>query len=208
MYIQFTVVFRKGDLFSTFLSKRLYFCIWEIKISSFLLSKQKRCVRMHFWYRKIPGRWRVSWWGEASRNPLCGLSPTFLYGPVNFKRTPACTQTLFHFYFRSFGKRRRARSSYFLHPHPYPLALAVNKSPRFLFFLSRALDGLWKENSSLRGSRFKRKGKGVLGARQTLRARKEEGSEGNACQETIVFAIPPTNYVCKNNANCEWLAIK
>ena len=23
--------------------------------------------------------------------------------------------------------------------------------------------------------------------------------EGNACQETIVFAIPPTNYVCKNN---------
>ena len=26
------------------------------------------------------------------------------------------------------------------------------------------------------------------------------GREGNACQETIVFAIPPTNYVCKINA--------
>ena len=30
--------------------------------------------------------------------------------------------------------------------------------------------------------------------------REEKGKEGNACQETIVFAIPPSNYVCKNNA--------
>ena len=30
--------------------------------------------------------------------------------------------------------------------------------------------------------------------------REKEGKEGNACQETIAFAIPPTNYVCKNNA--------
>ena len=53
---------------------------------------------------------------------------------------------------------------------------------------------------SLRGRRLKGKGKGVLGARETRGAREEEGREGNACQETIVFAIPPTNYVCKNNA--------
>ena len=26
------------------------------------------------------------------------------------------------------------------------------------------------------------------------------GREGNACKETIVFAIPPTNYECKSNA--------
>ena len=47
---------------------------------------------------------------------------------------------------------------------------------------------------------MKGKGKGVLGARETQGAREEGGREGNACQETIVFAIPPTNYVCKNNA--------
>ena len=54
--------------------------------------------------------------------------------------------------------------------------------------------------ASLRGRRLKGKGKGVLGARETREAREEGGEEGNACQETIVFAIPPTNYVCKNNA--------
>ena len=46
---------------------------------------------------------------------------------------------------------------------------------------------------SLRGRRLKRKGKGVLGARETRGARKEGRSEGNACQETIAFDIPPTN---------------
>ena len=53
---------------------------------------------------------------------------------------------------------------------------------------------------SLRGRRLKGKGKGILGARETRQAREEEGKEGNAFQETIVFAIPPTNYVCKKNA--------
>ena len=53
---------------------------------------------------------------------------------------------------------------------------------------------------SLRGRRLKGKGKGVLGSRETRGVREEEGREGNACQEAIVFAIPPTNYVCKNNA--------
>ena len=53
---------------------------------------------------------------------------------------------------------------------------------------------------SLRGRRLKGKGKGVWSARETRGAREEEGKEGNACQETIVFAILPTNYVCKNNA--------
>ena len=44
-------------------------------------------------------------------------------------------------------------------------------------------------------------GKGVLGAREWGRTRREGGrEEGNACQENIVFAIPPSNYVCKNNA--------
>ena len=55
-------------------------------------------------------------------------------------------------------------------------------------------------NSSLHGRHLKGKGKGVLGARETPGAREEGGSEGHACQETTVFAIPPTNYVCKNNA--------
>ena len=36
--------------------------------------------------------------------------------------------------------------------------------------------------------------------RETRGTRKEGGREGNACQETIVFAIRPTNYVCRNNA--------
>ena len=54
-------------------------------------------------------------------------------------------------------------------------------------------------NHSLRGRRLKGKGKGLLGSRETRGAREEGGRERNACQETIVFAIPPTNYVCKNN---------
>ena len=37
--------------------------------------------------------------------------------------------------------------------------------------------------------REKRAGRGARG-----------GREGNACRETIVLAIPPTNYVCKINA--------
>ena len=56
---------------------------------------------------------------------------------------------------------------------------------------------------SLRGRRLKRKEKAVLGTRETRGAPKEGGSEGNACQEIIVFDIPPTNYVYKNNASCE-----
>ena len=56
------------------------------------------------------------------------------------------------------------------------------------------------ESYSLRGRRLKGKGKRVLAARETRGAREEKGKEGNACHETIVFAIPPTNYVCKNNA--------
>ena len=65
------------------------------------------------------------------------------------------------------------------------------------------LGNLWASLHSLRGRRLKGKGKGLLGARETRGAREEEGKEENACQETIVFAIPPTNYVCKNNPNCE-----
>ena len=57
-----------------------------------------------------------------------------------------------------------------------------------------------QESTSLRGRRLKGKEKGVLGSRETRGAREEGGREGNACQETIVFGIPPTNYVCKNNA--------
>ena len=60
----------------------------------------------------------------------------------------------FYFSFRSFGKHQRAcerarnarkKNKIFL-PHPYPLALAGgNKSPS-VYFLSRARDGLWREN--------------------------------------------------------------
>ena len=57
-----------------------------------------------------------------------------------------------------------------------------------------------RSQDSLRGRRLKGKGKGVLGARETRGAREGGGREGNTCQETIVFAIPPTNYICKNNA--------
>ena len=48
---------------------------------------------------------------------------------------------------------------------------------------------------SLRGRRLKGKGKGSM-ARDHARGRREEG---NACKETIVFAIPPTKL--KNNKN-------
>jgi len=69
------------------------------------------------------------------------------------------TQTLFYFYFRSFPKHRQARerarrakrererrASIFFFPLLYPLALAVNISPAVFYFLSRALDGLRREN--------------------------------------------------------------
>ena len=59
-----------------------------------------------------------------------------------------CTQRLLYFLFVLFeniGERGSEASEnksgtrdYFLLPHPYPLALAVNKSPRFLFFITRA----------------------------------------------------------------------
>ena len=131
----------------------------------------------------------------------------FPHGPVNFKRTPACTQTLFHFIFILFENISEHRASTFFFPIPTPLRRwSINL--RGFYFLSRLLDGLWRENSSLRSRRLKRKGKGVWGARETRGARNEGESDGNTCQGTIVFAIPLTNYASKNTANCEWLAIK
>ena len=56
--------------------------------------------------------------------------------------------------------------------------------------------------TSLRGRRLKGKGKGGFGREGNARGARggrEGGREGNACQETIVFTIPPTNYVCKSN---------
>ena len=44
------------------------------------------------------------------------------------------------------NERGERRASNFVFPHPYPLALAVNKSPAVFCFLSRALDGLRREN--------------------------------------------------------------
>ena len=65
----------------------------------------------------------------------------------------ACTQTLFYFSFRSFRKHRRARKGereserlFSTSYTPYPLALAVSKSPAVFIFLSRAFDGLRREN--------------------------------------------------------------
>ena len=43
--------------------------------------------------------------------------------------------------------------------------------------------------ASMRGRRLKRKGKGVLGARETRGARGDRGGEGNACQETTVVLV-------------------
>ena len=60
-----------------------------------------------------------------------------------------------------------------------------------------------RPSANLRGRGLKGKGKGVFGREgnaRGVRGGREGGREGNACQETIVFAIPPTNYVCKNNA--------
>ena len=48
--------------------------------------------------------------------------------------------------------------------------------------------GVWKGREWEFKAREKREGRGARGGRL-----------GNACQETIVFAIPPSNYVCKNN---------
>ena len=65
----------------------------------------------------------------------------------------ACAQTLFYFSFRSFGKHRRARErgarerkiNIFFFPHLCPPCAGVNKSPA-VYILSRALNGLWREN--------------------------------------------------------------
>ena len=46
---------------------------------------------------------------------------------------------------------------------------------------------------------FEREGKGDLGHKRNARGMRGR-TEGNACQEAIVFPTPPTNYVCKNNA--------
>ena len=54
---------------------------------------------------------------------------------------------------------------------------------------------VYNKSFSLRGRRSKGKGKGIR-ARDHARERRVEG---NACKETIVFAIPPTNW--KNNKN-------
>ena len=47
---------------------------------------------------------------------------------------------------RTSAESGERRASNFVFPHPYPLALAVNKSPAVFCFLSRALDGLRREN--------------------------------------------------------------
>ena len=53
--------------------------------------------------------------------------------------------------------------------------------------------GVWKRSEVEFKAGEKRKGRGARG-----------GREGNTCQEIIVFAIAPNNYVCKKNRNCEW----
>ena len=57
--------------------------------------------------------------------------------------------------------------------------------------------GVWKRREVEFKAGEKREGWGARG-----------GREGNACQETIVFAIPPNNYLCKNNATLNDLAVK
>ena len=47
---------------------------------------------------------------------------------------------------RTSAESGERRASNFVFPHPYPLALAVNKSSAVFCFLSRALDGLRREN--------------------------------------------------------------
>ena len=66
-------------------------------------------------------------------------------------------------------------------------------------YLQTAALKIGKCHDSLCSWRLKGKGKGVLGAGKRA-GRARGGREGNSSQETIVFVIPPTNYVCKNNA--------
>ena len=60
---------------------------------------------------------------------------------VQILKTLACTQTLLHFSFRSFGKhgRSRERGEHASETSKHPFALAVNKFPA-VYFLSRALE--------------------------------------------------------------------
>ena len=62
---------------------------------------------------------------------------------VQILKKSACTQTLFHFSFRSFGKHERSgeRGEHASEASEHPFALAVNKFPA-VYFLSRALEGL------------------------------------------------------------------
>ena len=70
----------------------------------------------------------------SNANELLDIVPSF--SPLGTYLV-ACTQTLFYFSFRSFGKHRQARER---GEH----ALAVNKSAA-VYFLSRVLDGLSRE---------------------------------------------------------------
>ena len=62
---------------------------------------------------------------------------------VQILKKLACTQTLLHFSFRSFGKHGRSgeRGEHAREASEHPFALAVNKFPA-VYFSSRALDGL------------------------------------------------------------------
>ena len=52
---------------------------------------------------------------------------------------------------------------------------------------------------------FEREGKGGFGCKRNARGTQRR-REGNACQEAIVFAIPPTNYVTmQKKCNCDAL---
>ena len=66
---------------------------------------------------------------------------------VQILKKLACTQTLLHFSFRSFGKhgRSRERGEHASEASEHLFALAVNKFTA-VYFLSCALEGLWREN--------------------------------------------------------------
>ena len=109
----------------------------SFQISSGILNK--RMNHLLIWVFVQPANTAVSLWPHSS--PLKGRFALAATQVRQFNRVgvaKACTQTLLYCSSRSFRKHRRVRErvrtnvDIFFFPHPY--------------ILSRALDGLWREN--------------------------------------------------------------
>ena len=93
----------------------------------------------------------------------------------------------------------KSSSEFVLHCEKFISLLASPPTYRSKFQLCTiaCVAGVWKRREVEFKAGEKREGSGARG-----------GREGNAFQETIVFAIPPNNYLCKYNATVNDLAFK